>query len=231
MDQESVVLELDPRSVHAAIVQANKDVESWEKGTVGAGERMQKSIERMADMLIKINDKSRSSMERLTQSIEKQAAAYGKTGVDKLIAERDRLIKKLGDEQGMVERVRAAYEKMIAVEEKKNGGGAEAFGKQIEQMIRDPLNGAKEAATGLLEKVGTMGTGLAVGVGVLTAIAAAGWEAAKSLGEYGVAHPRRGVAHRHGGKGGRPVRVRSQGSRPGYLHRRAPDARTVAGRR
>ena len=120
MDQESVVLELDPRSVHAAIVQANKDVESWEKGTVGAGERMQKSLERMADMLIKINDKSRSSMERLTQSIEKQAAAYGKTGVEKLIAERDRLIKKLGDEQGMVDRVRAAYEKMISVEEKKS---------------------------------------------------------------------------------------------------------------
>jgi hypothetical protein len=85
----------------------------------------------------------------------------------------------------MIDRVRAAYEKMISVEEKKNGGGAEAFGKQIEQMIRDPLNGAKEAVTGLLEKVGTMGTGLAVGVGVLTAIAAAGWEAAKSLGEYG----------------------------------------------
>jgi hypothetical protein len=185
MDQESVVLEVDPRSVHQAIVQANKDVESWEKGIVGAGDRMQKSLERMADLLIKVNDKSRSSMERLTQSIEKQAAAYGKTGVDRLVAERDRLIKKLGDEEGMINRVRAAYEKMIAVEQKKDGGGAEAFGRQIEQMIRDPLNGAKEAAAGLLEKVGTMGASLAVGVGVLTAIAVAGWEAAKSLGEYG----------------------------------------------
>jgi hypothetical protein len=185
MDQESVVLEVDPRSVHQAIVQANKDVESWEKGIVGAGDRMQKSLERMADLLVKVNDKSRSSMERLTQSIEKQAAAYGKTGVDRLVAERDRLIKKLGDEQAMVDRVRAAYEKMIAVEQKKDGGGAEAFGKQIEQMIRDPLNGAKDAAAGLLEKVGTMGASLAAGVGALTAIAAAGWEAAKSLGEYG----------------------------------------------
>jgi hypothetical protein len=34
MDQESIVLELDPRSVYAAIVQANKDVESW--GTINA---------------------------------------------------------------------------------------------------------------------------------------------------------------------------------------------------
>jgi hypothetical protein len=74
---------------------------------------------------------------------------------------------------------------MIAVEEKKNDAGVDAFGKQIEQMIRDPLSGANEAITGLLEKVGTMGTGLAVGVGVLTAITAAGREAAKNLSEYG----------------------------------------------
>ena len=60
-DQESVVLEVDPRSVHQAIVQANKDVESWEKGIVGAGDRMQKSLERMADLLIKVNDKQRWS--------------------------------------------------------------------------------------------------------------------------------------------------------------------------
>ena len=50
----------------------------------------------MGDMLLKINDRSRSSMERITQSVEKQAAAYGKTGVERLIADRDRLLKKLG---------------------------------------------------------------------------------------------------------------------------------------
>ena len=186
MDQESIVLEIDPRSVHAAIVQANKDVESWEKGTIGAGERMQKSLERMADMLLKMNDKSRSSMERLTQSIEKQAAAYGKTGVERLIADRDRLIKKLGDEQGMIERVTAAYAKMIDVESGKAGGSFQTFGRNIEGFVRDPLNASKEAATGLLEKIGPMGGGLAVGASALAAVAAAGWEAAKSLGEYGV---------------------------------------------
>src|SRR5579885_1385671 len=186
MDQESVVLEVDPRSIHQAIVQANKDVESWEKGVVGAGDRMQKPLERMADLLVKVNDKQRNSLERLTQAVEKQAAAYGKTGVDRLVAERDRLIQKLGVEESMVNRVRAAYEKMIAVEQKKEGGGLEGFGKRIEQMIRDPLNGAKEAAAGLMEKVGGMGATLGVGVGVLTALAAAGWEAAKSLGAYGV---------------------------------------------
>jgi len=90
MDQESIVLEVDPRSVVTAIKQANQAVEGWEKGTVGAGERMQKSLERMGEMLLKVNDRSRSSMERLTQSIEKQAATYGKTEVERLIADRDR---------------------------------------------------------------------------------------------------------------------------------------------
>ena len=49
MDQESLVLEVDPRSVLAAIKQANTAVEGWAKGTIGAGDRMQKSIERMAE--------------------------------------------------------------------------------------------------------------------------------------------------------------------------------------
>ena len=47
----------------------------------------------MADMLLKINDPSRSSTERLTQSTEKQAAAYGETGVERLITDRDRLLR------------------------------------------------------------------------------------------------------------------------------------------
>ena len=74
-DTESVTLELDPRSVLAAIKQANQAVEGWEKQTIGSGEKMQKALERMSDMLLKINDRSRGSMERLTQSIEKQASA------------------------------------------------------------------------------------------------------------------------------------------------------------
>jgi hypothetical protein len=47
--------------------------------------------------------------------------------VDRLVGERDRLIKKLGDEQVMVDRVRAAYEKMIAVEPRPNAASARAM--------------------------------------------------------------------------------------------------------
>ena len=77
---------------------------------------MQKAIERTSDILLKVNDRSRSSLERLTASIEKQAAAYGRTNAERMVAERDRIIKKLGDEQGMIERVNAAYGKMLAAD-------------------------------------------------------------------------------------------------------------------
>ncbi|HZV06994.1 MAG TPA: hypothetical protein VE999_18070, partial [Gemmataceae bacterium] len=134
------------------------------------------------------NDRSYNSMERLTQSIEKQAAAYGKTGVERLVAERDRLIKKLGDEQGMVDRVRAAYERMIEAEKKKgeHGGGIEELGSKFKEFIENPIAGVKEAASGLLEKLGPIGSAITAGAGAFTAFAAAGYEAAKSLGEYGV---------------------------------------------
>lgn len=133
MDTESVTLELDPRSVLSAIKEANKAVEGWEKGTVGAGDRMQKALERQAEMLLKLNDRSRSSMERLTASIEKQAAAYGKTGVERLIAERDRWIKKLGDEAGMVDRVKAAYDKMIEAENRMGASEIKQLGAEARE--------------------------------------------------------------------------------------------------
>ena len=193
MDQESVVLEIDPRSVHAAIVQANKDVESWEKGMVGAGDRMQKSLERMADMLIKMNDRSRSSMERLTQSIEKQAAAYGKTGVDRLVAERDRLIKKLGDEEGMINRVRAAYDKMIAVERASESGGG-GDGRRTGFNARYAFFGIKDVMEGRTrfaiaeaanEIMRLRGAALLIGGSVagVAALGYAAYEVAKGLRE------------------------------------------------
>jgi hypothetical protein len=114
MNRESIVLEADPRSVLAAIKQANQAVEGCEKQTVGSGDKMQKSIERMSEILLKMNDRSRSSMERLTPSIEKQAAAYGKTGRG---ADRRRprpAHQKLGDEQGMFDRITVSRKQAAA---------------------------------------------------------------------------------------------------------------------
>lgn len=57
-DQEQIVFDIDPRSVMGAIRQMNTAVEGFEKGGVGANERVQKAAERMADMLLKVSDRS-----------------------------------------------------------------------------------------------------------------------------------------------------------------------------
>ena len=182
---EQVVLDVDPRSVLSAIKQANQAMEGWEKNTINSGDQMQKSLERMADMLLKVNDKSRNSMERLTQSIEKQAAAYGKSGVEKLVAERDRLIKKLGDEQGMIERVTKSYEKMIAAESGQ-GSGFQAIAGNVKSFIQAPMESAGGAVSGLFKMMGTAGIAVSLFVGALTAVEGAGLAATSSLAEYGL---------------------------------------------
>ena len=121
-DTESIQFDVDPRSVLGAIKQMNAALESMEKGSTSANAGMQRAIERTSDILLKVNDRSRSSLERLTQSIEKQAAAYGRTDAERMVAERDRIIKKLGDEQGMIDRVTASYAKMLAADATAAGG-------------------------------------------------------------------------------------------------------------
>src|ERR1700728_4753416 len=107
MDQEQVTFDIDPRSVVKAIETMNSSIVSFEKGASGSNERLNDSFQRVSNLLLRMNDKSRNSMESLTRSIEKQAAAYGHTGVEKLIAQRDAYVKRLGDEESMIKRVTA----------------------------------------------------------------------------------------------------------------------------
>src|ERR1017187_6978100 len=97
-DQENIQFDVDPRSVLGAIKQMNAAMESMEKRSTSANANMQKAIERTSEILLKVNDRSRSSMDRLGQAIEKQEAAYGRTNAERMGAERDRINKKLGDQ-------------------------------------------------------------------------------------------------------------------------------------
>lgn len=62
----------------------------------------------------------------------------------------------------------------------------QVFGDKIRQFIASPLQSVSEAAGTVAGKLGMVGTALAVGVGVFAGTAKAGFDAAKSLGEYGV---------------------------------------------
>lgn len=86
----------------------------------------------------------------------------------------------------MVDRVTSSYAKMIAAESGQNGGSFQAFGRNVQEFMQNPLNASKDAAEGLLAEMGSFGTVLGVGAAGLTAVAVAGWNAVKSLGDYGV---------------------------------------------
>ena len=137
--------------------------------------------------MIRISDQTRTSVQRLVASLEKQAETYGKSGVDKLISQRDQLLQRYSREPQAIDAITKSYEKMVA-EQKKIDSEAkfEGFGEKIKQFIESPLAGAKSAVTSLLTAMGPFGGAIAAGVTVLTGIALAGFEAAKSLGEYGV---------------------------------------------
>ena len=144
--------------------------------------------------VIRITDQTRSSIQRLIVSLEKQAETYGKSGVDKLIAQRDSLLQRYAREPQAIDAITNAYERMIATQKKADATAAlekqtksiETFGERIAQSVQNPIQGAGSALTGLLGKIGPLGVALGAGAAVITGFAVATFEAAKSLGEYGV---------------------------------------------
>src|SRR5690242_10681758 len=69
------------------------------------------------DVVVRVADKSRNSINRLIASMERQAATFGQTGVEKLAAQRDLLLQRYKEEPRAIDAITKAYERMIKVEE------------------------------------------------------------------------------------------------------------------
>jgi hypothetical protein len=189
---ERVVLEAEDQ-VTPVVGQANAGLDSFEKKAESAHGKV-----------IRITDQTRSSVQRLIASLEKQAETYGKSGVDRLISQRDQLLQRYSREPAAIDAITKSYEKMIAVEEKaaREAAAAKAakdaeealrmqsesirsFGERIGQFIQNPLQGAKGAVGSFLSTVGLFGVQVMAGAAALAGIGVAAFEAAKSLGAYG----------------------------------------------
>ena len=106
--------------------------------------------------------------------------------MEKLIAQRDQLLQRYAKEPAAIDAITKSYEKMVAEQKKvESEAKFEGFGDKVKQFIENPLQGAKSALSSLLSAMGPWGTAIAAGAAVLGSIALAGFEAAKSLGEYG----------------------------------------------
>jgi hypothetical protein len=132
---EVITLEVDDTQVRPAVDRANAALDSYGKKAVTSINSASRAYEDHGNLLVRTNDRSRSSVERLIASVEKQAQAYGKTGVERLISQRDQLIQRLGNEEAGIRRVTVAYDQMIAAEKRLASESATA-GAQMGQSFQ-----------------------------------------------------------------------------------------------
>ena len=108
---------------------------------------------------------------------------FGKSGVEKLISQRDQLLQRYAKEPAAIDAITKSYERMIAAQNRIDSEAKfEGFGAKVKQFIENPLEGAKGAIGGLVSAMGPMGTAVAVGAAALGSIALAGFEAMKKSG-------------------------------------------------
>jgi hypothetical protein len=183
-DAEVIRLEVDPEDAIKGAAAGNAAMDAYSKKADAAVRAASKAFDDHGSVVVRVSDRSRGSIERLVSALEKQAATYGKSGIEKLIAQRDQMIQRLGNEEAAVRRVTAAYEKMIASEKalegSASGGGADHgnSGFRLNYAIR----GVKDVAEGrpsfaLAEAANILmalrGSALLIG-GVIAGVAGAG---------------------------------------------------------
>ena len=104
---ERVILEAEETPVLESVGRANTALDSFEKKS-----------ESSHGKVIRISDQTRTSVQRLVASLEKQAETYGKSGVDKLISQRDQLLQRYSREPQAIDAITKSYEKMVAEQKK-----------------------------------------------------------------------------------------------------------------
>src|SRR5450759_1627031 len=127
---EQVILEVDGSPVAAATAQANAALDNYGKKAADSAGKAGKAFEDHGGLVVRTSDRTRNSLERLVQSSEKLAQSYGKTGVERLVAQRDQLIQRLGAEEKGIARVTTAYATMIAQQKKMDGVAASVLSPQ-----------------------------------------------------------------------------------------------------
>src|SRR5271165_6183371 len=159
----------------------------------------EKKAESSHGKVIRITDQTRTSVQRLISSLEKQADTYGKSGVEKLIGQRDPLLQRYAKEPQAIDAITASYQKMIAVEEKAAAQGAavkaakeaeealkkqsaviQALGNDVAAFAQNPLQATSGAISRVTSSIGPLGVALSAGAAALVAVGDAGFEAAKS---------------------------------------------------
>ena len=102
-----------PISAISGAAQANRALKSVEDQATKTG-----------NITVGVFDRSKNSIERMVKSAERSAQVFGKTGIERLIAQQDQAIKqleKMGASSAQIDRLKASYSQMIDVQKKLDG--------------------------------------------------------------------------------------------------------------
>lgn len=121
----------------------------------------------------------------LVAQVESRAATAGLSSLQKLAYERDQTLKKVAGDPQAIQRVNAAYQKLIETSEHGSSKFKE-FGETVARFFESPLSTAKELLVSVAEKMGPLGIAATATAGIISAVGFAAFESAKSLGEWGV---------------------------------------------
>jgi hypothetical protein len=90
------------------------------------------------------------------------------------------------EEKALRESAAAKHAKETEEALKKQSESINQFGEKVKQGIENPIQGGTGAISSMVSALGPWGTAITAGAAALGSLAAAGWEATKSLAEYGL---------------------------------------------
>jgi hypothetical protein len=186
-DQEEIQINFNPSSFLAALARVNKAREDMEKGVEGAAGRMSSAYSALEKSALSFADKAERAIARQVDSYVRVANAAGMSASQKILANEDALIKKLGNRAAEIDKVRAATQRLLEVERQQSSGSGS--GLLFARGARDLFEGRTaygevQIGKGLASLSGLpliLG-GAAAAFGGLTAAAIASY---RSLAEYG----------------------------------------------
>lgn len=191
---ESIGIEFDPRSILAGIQRVNQDLEKLEGGTSKTTDTLKRDWTSVVDILTRVSDRSKNASDSYIRSLERQAAAAGKSGIDKLNAQMEQAIKNYGYSEAAINKITVAYEKMRKAQEAAKPpapeSGSELNSRYLIFGAKDLMEGrVKYAAAEAINVIqGLSGAPAIIGgtVAGIIALTGAVYEGSKALAEWGV---------------------------------------------
>lgn len=117
MDQiEQIILDIEEGPAVTKADRANRSLQAIENTAERGMNAASKNAQLQSEMVVRVVDRSRNSIERMIASVEKRAATSSGTRLEQLAAEREASVKRVAGDPEAVNRMTAAYNRLIGAQ-------------------------------------------------------------------------------------------------------------------